>query len=561
MLKNLSITLKCALFFAVFALVSLIVSGITYVKTDEARALIQQDRAYEEIIVELSELQADIASQALFLKNFLLTGELSWVSEIEDRKDAIRARIRALGGALADVGEPDAPLRRASEAWEGWNSGVVARQIALMQDPDTVDLAKAIEGGGDSDAALAEVVRLTGEQTAALKTRGTELAAHAQDATATVERLALISGVVLVLCAIGAGLINHVSISVPLRRMTKVTETLAYGDTSADIPQDRRGDEVGQMLAALAVFRDNLIAAQAKEAEEAAERDAAERQRREAEMNRLADEFEKTVVSISADIQCVSDQLADKARAMAGISGTTKENSVTATRTADQAAVAVEAIAGATDALAESTREITDQIDLSTGTARDAALEVDKTSTAVAQLGDVVARISEFTGLINDIAEQTNLLALNATIEAARAGDAGRGFAVVAAEVKELAEQTAKATEEIGNQISNMKSATDLSIASTQSVHEMVKALAEQSVSMTSAAERQTTATALIGENVVNTKTGTTDVAASIAEVLASAEQAAEITRDMTEQVSNLSARVTRLRSSTDSFLDHVRTA
>ncbi|MBZ8134184.1 methyl-accepting chemotaxis protein [Afifella sp. IM 167] len=554
-----SVTTKAVLAFAVLAVIGLVVSAVVYFQAMQAERAVQKYGEVQSAIIEIARLKSDIDAQSVSLKNFLLTGDRDWVGGIEAKKAEIEtlfARIEPML-AQADIGQTADP---AMSLWRQWYDKFVVRQAALMRDPMTVDLAKAIEAAGTGQTAFAAVKTEIDGIVGALTARQSELASAQQDSLALVETVALVSAAVSAACAILFGIFNFLSVARPLGRLARATETLAEGDTNVELHEVERADEIGKMNNALSIFRANLVRARELEASAAEEREAATRRRRE-EMLRLAGAFEESVIGLSGEIRSASQHLEETAVFLQEVSSSTSEQSLTVSSAAEQATANVQTVASATEELSASTRDISAQIEASTRTARTAAGEVERSSKAVDGLNAVVRRVGDVTQLITDIASQTNLLALNATIEAARAGEAGKGFAVVAAEVKALAEQTAKAIEEIDRQIADIRSAADVSIEATHSIADMVRDIAERSDQIALSAEQQSDATNEIARNITEAASGTQEVSASIGKVSESATRTGEVSIQVRNSVGDLDQRLEALRGAMDQFLENVRAA
>jgi len=241
----------------------------------------------------------------------------------------------------------------------------------------------------------------------------------------------------------------------PIRAMTQAMDSLAKGDKATEIPARGRKDEVGHMAAAVQVFKDNMVKADRLAAEQAREREA--REKRAQAIEALTRGFDQTVSGVLGSLASATSELQRTAESMSGTAEETNQQSTAAAAASEQASRNVQMVAAGAEELSASIAEIGQQVAQSNEIAGRAVKQADQTNDQVQGLAGAAQRIGEVVKLISDIAAQTNLLALNATIEAARAGEAGKGFAVVASEVKNLAMQTAKATEEISSQIGGMQ--------------------------------------------------------------------------------------------------------
>jgi methyl-accepting chemotaxis protein len=561
MFAKLSVSTKGAIAFSCIALIGAIGGAITYSKTITASGAVKQAEAVTSISREADLLQRAVLEQALWVKNFLLTGNRDWVGKVEGQSAAIATRFDQLKTRLVDV---DGQLAGQSDtvrtAWTTWVNEFANEQIRLMRVPETVDLARAMELTSTGASLLGATFDGVSALQAGLQKRETALLDMQRAELASAQFVALGSGVLITLVAALLGYLNFAIVSRPLGQLAGVVRKLADGDTEEEVDFGSRRDEIGQMGEALGVFRANLIRTRELEAETERQRlDTAERRR--AEMEAVASSFEETVMAITGEMISGLEALNGSAGTLAEIAHGTTHQALSVSSASQQATENVNTVASATEELSASIAEINEQVHASSKVVTEASGEVERSNQAVGKLQQVVARIGDVTRLITDIAEQTNLLALNATIEAARAGEAGRGFAVVASEVKALAEQTAKATEEIDAQISEMRQAADDSITATASVAEMVKTIHQRTSAMAAATEEQNAATNEIARNVAEAARGTLSVSGSIVEVSNQANQTGDLSQEMRESIRDLHDRSNRMQAAMNEFLRTVRAA
>ena len=384
---------------------------------------------------------------------------------------------------------------------------------------------------------------------------GPQAEAAMQSAVWVTAAVALISVIIGALAAwlIGTGIAR------PIAAMTGAMSRIADGDKSVEVPAQDHGDEVGDLAKALQVFKDNLIESERLAAERAKEQEA--RAARAKRLEELTNGFDSTVQSVLEGVSSASEQMSSTAQSMSSIADQTRSQAATVASASTQAATNVQTVASSADELSSSIQEITRQVSQSSDIAKRAQDEAMRTTGTVQNLAASAKRIGEVVELISDIAEQTNLLALNATIEAARAGEAGKGFAVVASEVKSLATQTAKATEEISNQIADVQGATDGAVGAIQGISSTVQEINEVAGSIASAVEEQSAATQEIARNVQQAASGTDEVNSNISCVNQAAEETGHSASQVLEATQELSGQANRLREEVTRFLDGVRAA
>jgi len=350
------------------------------------------------------------------------------------------------------------------------------------------------------------------------------------------------------------------SVFTPLGRLQNAMIRLAGGELACTVPATERKDEIGEMAGAVQVFKDNAVRTKALEAEQVEQKRRAEEERRAA-MLQLAKQFEESIGGVIQTMTGAVSDLQESSEEMASTANETSAQATTVATAAEQASTNVQTVASAAEELSGSIGEISRQVAQASEIASAAVNEAERTNVKVQGLARAAEKIGEVVALITDIAEQTNLLALNATIEAARAGDAGKGFAVVASEVKNLANQTAKATDEIGAQITGIQTATQEAVSAIESITKTISKINEVNAGVASAVEEQGAATQEIARNVEQAAAGTQEVSANIAGVNEAATETGTAAAGMRSAAGDLSRQSAKLREEVDRFLANVRAA
>jgi methyl-accepting chemotaxis protein len=371
--------------------------------------------------------------------------------------------------------------------------------------------------------------------------------------------LAFVAVVAFVLCLVLVVIMAR-SITGPLGRLRETMEHLADGNLMHDVAGLDRSDEIGAMAQTVAVFKANAVERQRLEVEKhASETHATEK--RKADMRGLADEFETAIGDIIETVSAASIALETAAGTLTHSAETTQQLSGLVATASERASANVQSVASATEEMSSSVNEISRQVQESSRIAGEAVKQAQHTDARINELSQAASRIGDVVKLITSVAEQTNLLALNATIEAARAGDAGRGFAVVASEVKQLASQTAKATEEISTQIASMQSATQDSVSAIKEIGGTIGRISEITSAIAAAVEEQGAATGEISRNVGEAARGTAMVASSITDVNRGAGETGSASTQVLASAQSLSSESNRLKLEVDKFLMTVRAA
>ncbi len=476
-------------------------------------------------------------------KDFMLRGAEKYIGRIDKRRQEFDALLAATDLPIAFKKEVSTRMDDYQKGFHAW----AAASLELRKET----------------ASLSEIFADMGEDFVHVFTAGTEglVAAEAslESARNLTRSIFLIAGVLLLAVTFALALVIGRSIGRPLKNMTQVMTALAEGDTSQEVPSVESKDEIGDIARAVLVFKENAVERESLEAERGEQ--LAAQEARGGAIEAMIGNFDSTVGQVLGAVTSVSSQLEDTAQKMNDAAETTRQLSSSAASSAESASSNTQTVAAASEELQGAIAEIGRQVVQSTDISRQAMEEAGRTTGTMKDLAEAAEKIGAVVNLIQDIAEQTNLLALNATIEAARAGDAGKGFAVVAGEVKSLANQTAKATEEISQQISAMQSSTQQAVTAIDTVNRTIEQMAGIATAISSAVEEQGAATREISKSVQQAANGTSEVTHSISSVDSATDETSKAAGDVSGLASDLSAQASKLRVEIEAFLESVKSA
>jgi methyl-accepting chemotaxis protein len=478
------------------------------------------------------------------------------VAALEKNFKAMSARVEEKLD-IVDTLQPTDGLRKATEAWLKLGTGdtifdarrkeIAAGQLGqkLLDETRslTEELAKEVAGQ----------VKIVTNKTKEATDRSDEAISFGTFVMLMIAAVGVVGAALFVWFYIGRNLVAR------LVGLERIMTRLAAGDLSAEVDTKRGGDEIGQMAGALSVFREGIVQANAAASEKAAEQEA--KQRQAAMIDQLTREFNDGATSALAAVSTAASRMKGSAEKMSHVAAQAKQQTGAVASASAQAAENVQTVAAATEELASSISEISRQVGESTRIAAQAVEQVARSEVTVTELASAANRIGEVVGLINTIASQTNLLALNATIEAARAGEAGKGFAIVASEVKNLATQTARATEGITAQVTAIQGSTQEAVDTIKGIGQIIDKMSEIATTVAAAVEEQGAATAEIARNIQQAAAGTQNVSNNIEGVSDAANQSGETASDVLQSSDGLAAESEALSNEVGRFLARIKAA
>lgn len=558
-LMNMRTSRKLATAFLLVIAVAFATSALTWRNLSALEQNNQWTDHTHKVIAQASAIGAAMVDAETGVRGYLISGADNFLEPYRNSGKAFRSALDEAKRLTADNPSQQKRLEQIDRIAGEWRQDVAEREIALMRAQQTVTDARNIEAGGAGKKYMDGIRALVREVIDAEASLLSVRAAASAAATSSSYTMIIAGGIGMLLVAIASLLLLNAAVTRGIVAMTAAMGRLAQNDMTIDIPFSDRLDEVGEMAKAVQVFKDNAIRVAKLEQKEAEDRQA---EQRKAETMRLAvASFEGAVGEIVQTVSSASTQLEASARNLNATAARSQELTTRVSSTSQDCSSNVQSVASATEELSSSVNEISRQVQESARMANDAVNQARQTNDRVAELSKAAGRINDVVELISSIAGQTNLLALNATIEAARAGEAGRGFAVVASEVKALAEQTSKATGEIGQQITGIQEATQQSVGAIKEISSTIEKLSEISSAIAAAVEEQGAATQDISRNVQQAANGTQEVSANISDVQRGASETGTASSQVLSAAQTLASDSNRLKTEVSKFLNTVRAA
>jgi methyl-accepting chemotaxis protein len=559
-----SIKLKLLSALGVIVAINLVIGAVILSAVTGARSTLEAFEEMSETTTAIIRLEEKAVEAHGHMAAFLNSGDLESRAHYQQAVEETGALVSALeaqiaGSADGGIDGITGHVDSFKAAFNEWVTVIAASQLENMKSPGTVDMARLIEASeqnaairGRMSEALQAASQLLGDRTMAESNA-------LNGVLGTANAVSAIGIVLMLITTVAAGAFIILMVSRPLQALVTSTNALVRKEWGTDITGTERGDEIGQMASALVLFRDNgmendkLMEAQKAEDEK--------RLARARQIEELVASFRQESEAVTAALEDATRKMSQTSETMNSVANETTKLSEDVSTAAQSAGTNVNSVSAATEELTASIREISQQLSGTNKMAGDAQDVSRSTVEKMAVLESSAGEINSVIEIISDIAEQTNLLALNATIEAARAGEAGKGFAVVASEVKTLANQTAKATEQVREQVNRIQGDTSEASDFINRITEAISGLSENMTVIAAAMEEQSAATQEISRNVMEASNGTSQVVDNIGEVSQATRKTQDSSATVNQIAEELAQRSDHLKGSIHAFISKIQAA
>jgi methyl-accepting chemotaxis protein len=559
LLARLTIPKKLIAAFSCVIAVMLVTSGLIYQRV----ALIQQTSDWrthtEDVISQLDLALRSMIDQETGLRGYLISGDEAFLEPFKAGEAEFQKALQAAKELTKDNPAQQTRLDELQGYTQSWQKEIAAKEIALMAKPETRDDARRIEASAAGKMVMDRVRKKVAEIKSVEQELMSARAAREKEAYRSAYFILLAGGLGSITLAMLVGWVLSRGVARPVTAMTAAMVRLADGEKDIAIPATGRRDEIGKMADAVEVFRQKAIEADRLAAAEQAERTA--REQRAMRLEGMVHDFEAKIGALVGILSSASAELETAARSMSSNATQTDQQASAVAAAAEEASAGVHTVAAAAEELTASIGEISQQVAQSAKITERAVADARRTDTTVRALADGAQKIGEVVSLITNIAGQTNLLALNATIEAARAGNAGKGFAVVASEVKNLAQQTSRATEEIGAQIVQIQTATVEAVDAIKGITTVIEEISTIATAIASAVQQQGASTAEIARNIQQTAISTQEVTSNITGVSQAANDTGTAASQVLSAAHDLSKQAEQLNGEVNRFVAGIRAA